>query len=80
MFVFCYATHLVVANTLPPTFSLTQSLRDDPSGDGAHVVLRSMKSGISCSLRGAEVGVRREGELGEEAWDDELHVPFTVAP
>lgn len=38
---------LVVAKTLPPTFSLTQSLRGVPSEDGADTVLRNMKSGTS---------------------------------
>lgn len=47
-------TYLVVANTLPPTFSLTQSLRVIPSGDGAEDVLRNVKSGTSDSLEGAE--------------------------
>ena len=39
--------YLVVAKTLPPMFSLTQSDRDGPSGDGTCVVLRSVKSGTS---------------------------------
>lgn len=69
--------YLVVANILPPTFSLTQPLRDNPSGDGAQVVLRSMKSGVSWSLSGVVVGTWREGEEGVEVWEEA--VPFTVA-
>lgn len=42
--------YLVVANTRPPTLSLTQSERDDPSEDGAWVVLRREKSGAFCSV------------------------------
>ena len=46
--------YLVVANTLPPTFSLTQSLRDTPLGDRAEEVLRREKLGALHSLVGKE--------------------------
>ena len=55
----------VVANTRPPTFSLTQSERGDPLGDGAQVVLRSVKSGTSWEVSLTELRWREVGRGGE---------------
>jgi hypothetical protein len=63
---------LVVAKTLPPTFSLTQSDRDGPSGDGTCVVLRSVKSGTSWDVSLA--ALRWEGMANG------LEVPDVVSP
>ena len=64
--------YLVVAKTLPPTFSLTQSDRDGPSGDGTCVVLRSVKSGTSWDVSLA--ALRWEGMANG------LEVPDVVSP